>query len=112
MVSLDINLSEREKEYIISGRLPGVRKSDIDVDYNNNYVTIKVKRNKFFSNGQNFAVAIIGPEEEEVKDFYVGNVDPYSIKAVFKDNLLTVHVPKKNKIDDKATIINVDYTVK
>ena len=66
MVSLDINLSEREKEYIISGRLPGVRKSDIDVDYNNNYVTIKVKRNKFFSNGQNFAVAIIGPEEEEV----------------------------------------------
>ena len=112
MVSLDINLSEREKEYIISGRLPGVRKSDIDVDYNNNYVTIKVKRNKFFSNGQNFAVAIIGPEEEEVTDFYVGNVDPYSIKAVFKDNLLTVHVPKKNKIDDKATIINVDYTVK
>ena len=112
MVSLDINLSEREKEYIISGRLPGVRKSDIDVDYNNNYVTIKVKRNQFFSNGQNFAMAIIGPEEEEIKDFYVGNVDPYSIKAVFKDNLLTVHVPKKNKIDDKATIINVDYTVK
>ena len=74
-------------------------------------------------------MAIIGPEEEEIKDFYVGNVDPYSIKAVFKDNLLTVHVPKKNKIDDKdnlltvhvpkknkiddkATIINVDYTVK
>ena len=57
-------------------------------------------------------MAIIGPEEEEVKDLYVGNVDPYSIKAVFKDNLLTVHVPKKNKIDDKATIINVDYTVK
>ena len=112
MVSLDINLSEREKEYIISGRLPGVRKSDIDVDYNNNYVTIKVKRNQFFSNGQNFSVTIIGPENEEIKDFYVGNVDPYSIKAVFKDNLLTVHVPKKNKIDDKATIINVDYTVK
>ena len=112
MVSLDINLSEREKEYIISGRLPGVKKSDIDVDYNNNYVTIKVKRNQFFSNGQNFSVTIIGPENEEIKDFYVGNVDPYSIKAVFKDNLLTVHVPKKNKIDDKATIINVDYTVK
>ena len=71
MASLDINLSEREKEYIISG-----------------------------------------PENEEIKDFYVGNVDPYSIKAVFKDNLLTVHVPKKNKIDDKVTIINVDYTVK
>ncbi|WP_302633582.1 Hsp20 family protein [uncultured Clostridium sp.] len=112
MTSLDINLSEREKEYIISGRLPGVKKSDIDVDYNNNYVTIKVKRNQFFSNGQNFSVTIIGPENEEIKDFYVGNVDPYSIKAVFKDNLLTVHVPKKNKIDDKVTIINVDYTVK
>lgn len=112
MMSLDINLSERDREYIISGRLPGVKKSDIDVDYNNNYITIKVKRNQFFSNGQNFAVAIVGPESEETKDFYVGNVDPYSIKAVFKDDMLTVHVPKKNKIDDKATIINVDYTVK
>ena len=76
MVSLDINLSEREKEYIISGRLPGVKKSDIDVDYNNNYVTIKVKRNQFFSNGQNFSVTIIVQENEEKKDFYVGNVDP------------------------------------
>lgn len=112
MTSLNIDLSEREKEYVISGRLPGIRKQDIDVDYTNNYVTIKVKRNQFFSNGKNFAVAIIGPENEEIKDFYVGNVDPYSIKAVFKNEMLTVHVPKKNKIDDRATIINVDYTVK
>lgn len=112
MTSLNIDLSEREKEYIISGRMPGVRKEDIDVDYNNNYITIKVKRNQFFTNGQNFAMAIIGPESNQSKDFYVGNVDPYSIKAVFKDEMLTVHVPKKNKIDDKATIINVDYTVK
>ena len=43
MASLDINLSEREKEYIISGRLPGVyseiiynlrRKND---EHNNNF---------------------------------------------------------------------------
>lgn len=112
MTSLNIDFSEREKEYIISGRLPGVRKEDIDIDYNNNYITIKVKRNKFFSNGQNFSMAIIGPESNESKDFYIGNVDPYSIKAVFKNEMLTVHVPKENKIDDRATIINVDYTVK
>lgn len=112
MISFDINLSERSNEYIISGKLPGVNKRDIDVDYNNNYITVKVKRNQFFSNGQNFAVAIIGPEIEDTKDFYVGNVDPYSIKAVFKNEMLTIHVPKKNKIDDHATIVNVDYTVK
>lgn len=110
MFSFDINLSERENEYIISGRLPGIRKQDIDIDYDNNYVTVKVTKNQFFSNGSNFSVVIMQPGEKQIKDFYVGNVDPYGIKAVFKNEMLTIKVPKKNRIDDHVTIINVDYT--
>ena len=62
-------------------------------------------------NGSNISVAIIQGGQDFVQDYYVGNVDPYSIKAVFKNEVLDVHVPKKNKIEDHATIIDVKYEV-
>ncbi len=110
-VSLNLNCSENDREYLITGRLPGISKRDIDIDYTNNYLTITVKRNQFFSNGSNISVAIIQGGQDFVQDYYVGNVDPYSIKAVFKNEVLDVHVPKKNKIEDHATIIDVKYEV-
>ena len=111
-VSLNLNYSENDREYLITGKLPGISKRDIDIDYTNNYLTITVKRNQFFSNGKNISVAIIQGGQDLVEDYYVGNVDPYAIKAVFKNEVLDVHVPKKNKIDEHATIIDVKYEVK
>lgn len=108
MVQLNIECKEYDDSYIIEGTLPGIDKKDIIIDYDNNYITIEVKRNNIVYNGPNVKMTVIGPTEDLVKDYYVEDVDPYKIKAVFKDKVLRVYVPKRRLIDDGSTIIDVE----
>lgn len=108
MMELNIECKEYDNGYIIEGNLPGINKKDITIDYDNNYITIVVKRNNFVFNGPNIKMSIVGPEEDIVKDYYVEDVDPYKIKAVFKNEVLKVYVPKRQLFDDKSTIIDIE----
>lgn len=113
MVNLNIDCKEYKRKYLIEADLPGVSKKDIDIDYTNNYISINIKRNQVFSNGKNVAVAVIQSGNDVSKDFYVENIDPYNIKAVFKDGHLSVYVPKKNRLKEISHIVEVsDYTCK
>lgn len=111
MVNLNIDFKEYNKKYLIEADLPGISKKDIDIDYNNNYISINIKRSQFYTNGKNVAVAVIQGENDISRDFYVENIDPYNIKAVFKDEHLKVYIPKRDRLKELNTIIEVDdYT--
>ena len=50
------DIKETPEEYVVHAELPGVNKEDINIDYNNNYLTISATRNN---------------EHEEKKDNYI-----------------------------------------
>lgn len=108
IIELNIECKEYDNGYIIEGNLPGINKKDITIDYDNNYITIVVKRNNIVFNGPNIKMSIVGPEEDIIKDYYVEDADPYKIKAVFKNEVLKVYVPKRQLFDDKSTIIDIE----
>ena len=111
MVNLNIDFKEYSKKYLIEADLPGISKKDINIDYDNNYITINIKRNQFYTNGKNVAVAVVQGGDDISKDFYVENIDPYNIKAVFKNDHLSVYIPKKDRLKEINTIVEVnDYT--
>ena len=69
------------------------------------------KEFKSFINGKNVAVAVVQGGDDISKDFYVENIDPYNIKAVFKNDHLSVYIPKKDRLKEINTIVEVDdYT--
>jgi HSP20 family protein len=92
-----VDLRETENEYIVEADLPGVKKGDITLQYENQYLTISAKRD----------------ETQEVKDenyvrrerrygqfqrsIYVDNVMDNKIDAKFNDGVLTVTLPKQDK---------------
>ena len=43
--SFKTDIKETPEEYIVHAELPGVKKEDIKIDYNNNYLTISATRN-------------------------------------------------------------------
>lgn len=108
MIESNINFKEHRNGYTIECYLPGTKKEDINLDYENNYITLKVKRNKFYSNNENMAIAVIRPGGDIEEDYYVGDADYNNIRAVFKDNMLRVIVPKSTYIGKNTTIIEVD----
>ena len=108
MSSVNINFKEHKRAYTLECYLPGVKKENIDLEYENNYITLRVKRNMFYTNNQNIAMAVIQSGGDIEEDYYVENADAYNIKAVFKDDTLRVLIPKNTYIGTDTTIIDVD----
>ena len=108
MSAINVNFKEHKRAYTIECYLPGVNKENIDIDYENNYITLKIKRNMFYTNNQNIAMAVIQSGGDIEEDYYVENADAYNIKAVFKNETLKVLIPKNTYIGTDTTIIDVD----
>lgn len=108
MTSININFKEHKRAYTLECYLPGIKKENIDLEYDNNYITLKVKRDVFYSNNKNIAMAVIQAGGDIEEDYYVENADSQNIKAVFKDGVLRVLIPKNTYIGEDTTIIDVD----
>ncbi|MGL5085024.1 MAG: Hsp20 family protein, partial [Clostridium sp.] len=106
--SMNLELKDYNDKYLIEGKLPGINKKDIDLDYEDNTVTIKVKSNQLFTNGKNRIVTIIQPSSDIEKKFIVDNVDTNKISAVFESDILRVYLPKKRIETNDSQIIDVE----
>ena len=94
MAPVEVQFKEHKRGYTIQCYLPGTKKENINLEYDNNYITLQVKRNMFYSNNQNIAVAVVQAGGDINEDYYVENADPSGIRAVFKNDTLNVLIPK------------------
>ena len=108
MAPVEVQFKEHKRGYTIQCYLPGTKKENISLEYDNNYITLQVKRNMFYSNNQNIAVAVIQAGGDVNEDYYVENADPSGIRAVFKNDTLNVLIPKSTYISEDTTIVDVD----
>ena len=110
MAPVEVQFKEHKRGYTIQCYLPGTKKENINLEYDNNYITLQVKRNMFYSNNQNIAVAVVQAGGDINEDYYVENIDSNNIKASFKDNMLRVLIPKNTYISKDTAIVEVnDY---
>ena len=108
MAPVEVQFKEHKRGYTIQCYLPGTKKENINLEYDNNYITLQVKRNMFYSNNQNIAVAVVQAGGDINEDYYVENADPSGIRAVFKNDTLNVLIPKSTSISKDTTIVDVD----
>ena len=108
MAPVEVQFKEHKRGYTIQCYLPGTKKENINLEYDNNYITLQVKRNMFYSNNQNIAVAVVQAGGDINEDYYVENADPSGIRAVFKNDTLNVLIPKSTYISKHTTIVDVD----
>lgn len=95
--------------YLIEGKLEGVSKKDIDIDYENDHISIKVKRNALKDNS--ITIAMLQEKDYAEKSFYVPKVDQRRVQAVFNADVLRVYLKKLPEIEEGTTVIDVeDYT--
>lgn len=105
---MSIELRDYDDKYLIQGKLCGINKKDIDLDYEDEILTVKVNNNQIFTNGRNTIVGIVQPNAAIEKKFVVKNVDENRISATFKEDMLRVCLPKKKNTMGIDTIIDVD----
>lgn len=89
-----VDLKENKNEYILEADLPGVNKEAIDLEFNNNYLTISAKRENIVEDKKDNYVRRERSYGEFKRRLYIDNVDSSKIEAEFRDGVLSVILPK------------------
>ena len=89
------DIFEKDNKYIIETDLPGIKKEDIKINYENGYLTIKATKNILASNPNTY----IRRERfygEIKRSFYIGIKKETDIKAFFQEGILQISFPKED----------------
>jgi HSP20 family protein len=79
----DFDTTEYEKEYVVKAELPGFEENELDLQFNENYLTIKAEH-KEEDGYRTFNRTMLLPYA----------VDPNKIKALYHNGVLALHIPK------------------
>lgn len=100
----DCDIVESESEYKILLDLPGLAKKEIGIALKNNVLTIKGERDITISEGEEFK------RQERRRGAFARafalaeNVNSAEISASFRNGVLTVSMPKSDKLKDTTSI--------
>ncbi len=100
----DCDIIESEEEYKILLDLPGLAKKEIGISLKNNVLTIKGEREITAAEGEEFK------RQERKRGAFARsfalpeNVNTAEINAHFRNGVLTVSMPKSDKLKDTTSI--------
>ena len=102
-----VDIKENEKEYIVEADLPGVKKEEINVDLNNDRLTISVTRNEEVNEEKENYIRKERRSGSYCRSFYVENVMEDKISAKFENGVLSMVLPKKESGVSKKNRIEI-----
>lgn len=89
------DIYEINDKYIIETDLPGIKKDNIKINYENGYLTIKANKTILSSNTNTY----IRRERfygEIKRTFYIGIKKEHDIKASYQEGILKISFPKED----------------
>jgi len=99
---------EEDNKYIIEMDVPGIKKEDINLEFEDGNLKIIVaskeeeKENKKYLHRERVVVSKCS------RSFYLGDINEDEIRAGFKDGILKISVPKENREINHKKTINID----
>lgn len=103
--SPQVDIAETEKEFEIQFHLPGMKKEDINIDLQNDRLTVSGERKmKDEKNEKNYH-SVESYYGSFSRSFYLpDNANIEKVDASYKDGVLNIVIPKDTKKEAKKTI--------
>ena len=104
--SFRVDVKEREAEYVIEAELPGIEKKDIQIDYDDNRLYIRVEKNEEKEekgDAENYLRRERFYSKME-RAFYVKDIQGDKIEAKLENGILSITAPKQVLVDTKHRI--------
>ena len=91
-----VDVKDNGESYDLTAELPGLKKENISLTYENNYRTIATKseQSNDEKDEQGNYVRRERSQSSMSRSFYIDNIDEARATAEYKDGLLLVHMPK------------------
>ena len=101
------DIKETDNEYLVVAELPGVKKEDIFLEYNDNQLVISAKRDEFINGEKDNYIRKERHYGTFSRAFYVDNVDKNDILAKFENGELKIVLPKLEKTSPSSNRIEI-----
>ena len=101
------DIKETDNEYLVVAELPGVKKEDISLEYNDNQLVISAKRDEFINEEKDNYIRKERHYGTFSRSFYVDNVDKNDILAKFENGELKIVLPKLEKTSPTSNRIEI-----
>ncbi len=99
--SVRVDVKDNGEAYELTAELPGMKKEDIALRYENSYLTIEAKRESQ-KDEKDEAGNYIRRERSTgsmARSFYIDGIDESKVSAEFTDGVLKIDMPKQTKSD-------------
>ncbi|RHM57219.1 Hsp20/alpha crystallin family protein [Mitsuokella sp. AF33-22] len=104
-----VDVKDNGDSYDLTAELPGLKKEDISLTYENNYLTIATKKDEKADEKDEKGNYVRRERHTSSmsRSFYIDNIDDAKCTAEYKDGVLAVHMPKTAKTEAKGHEINI-----
>jgi len=92
-----LDIKENDTEYQIEAELPGVKKEEIKVEYNNDQLSISVEREDNINQEQKNYIHKERKYASMKRCFYLRDVNEEAISAKLENGILIITAPKSEK---------------
>ena len=107
-LSMPVEISDKTDEYDVRAELPGVKKEDLDIDLNENYLTIRAKKEEEISEDDKHYKKSEFKYGEFSRTLYLPqDIDSEHIDAKMEHGVLKIKIPKLVKSKDTVKKITV-----
>ena len=92
-----VNIYETQDEYVLEAELPGWKREDIDINFENNVLTLSGNRELPGGEDRKY-LRVEGLTGSFSRSFTVSStIDGANVSAEMEDGILTVHLPKREE---------------
>lgn len=102
-----IDIKETADKYLIQAELPGVKKEDIRVEYEDGVITLSGEKKVEKSESGEEYRRVERSYGSFRRTFNLGDIDSKAVEASFKDGILNLVIPKPTEKEKSPTRITV-----
>lgn len=108
-LAMPVELHEKEKEYTVKAELPGVKKEDLDIDIDKNYITINAKKEEEKEeNEKGYKKSEFSYGEFSRTVYFPQEIDVEKTKAKLEHGVLKIEAPKRIAEKENVKKLPVD----
>ena len=102
------DVKEEENRYVLEVELPGIDKKNISLSFKDGYLTLEAKTESSEKEaGKDCYLHRERWEGSAQRTYYLGEIDEKAINASFKNGVLFIDVPKKEKVVEENHQIEI-----
>lgn len=99
-----VDIKEQDTSYIIEAEMPGIKKEDIKLDYQNDNLTISVQSNEEINEEKENFIHRERRTTSMQRSIYLKDIDVQGIDAKLQDGILEIVLPKIEPSSSKLQI--------